>query len=265
MPRSTILVVSRVPKFSKAIRDVLWGDPFNEVYPKREPPPPPVYDGRTAAMRILKQYFSELTFFRPGGKNELGIEQPPIDFKIPKRDIHVEWPDDEAELHLPALALLANQAADYDSIGMTNYVQENTRDKYAPNTVLIWMSEYIEDFPVEVWAETKQQRRSILAGLEQALSPLQQMAGIRFRMPDYYDQLVVFETLSREIFDDDQATFLRRRARIMLKVRFNVVALVNVQPLVPSTETLVDVEADGTPISMSDVGKPGDPGPEAPG
>ncbi len=155
-----------MPKFSKEVRDVLWGDPFGEVYPKREPPRSPVYDGRTAALRILKLYFQELTFYRPGGRDaRTGEQNAPIAFQVPERDIHVEWPDDEEDLKLPALALLAQAPADYDAIGMTNYVQEETRDKYSPGTVLIWMSEAVEKFVVEVWAETKQQRRSIKAGM----------------------------------------------------------------------------------------------------
>ncbi len=251
-----------MPKFSKEVRDVLWGDPFGEVYPKREPPRSPVYDGRTAALRILKLYFQELTFYRPGGRDaRTGEQNAPIAFQVPERDIHVEWPDDEEDLKLPALALLAQAPADYDAIGMTNYVQEETRDKYSPGTVLIWMSEAVEKFVVEVWAETKQQRRSIKAGLEQALSPLQQMAGLRFRMPDYYDQLVCFALETSEIVDDEQATFLRRKARLVIEMRFNVVALVNVSELDPRMVATVDADDDtGVAVNLDDEeGAPGAP------
>ncbi len=233
-----------MPKFSKEVRDVLVGDPFGEVFPKREPPPPPIYDGRTAALRILKKYFSELTFYRAGGRDAGGDQKDPIPFKIPYRDIHVEWPDDEDDLHLPALAFLAQGPADYDSIGLTNVVEENTVGVYSSGTVLIWMSEYQEKFGIDIWAETKAQRRAIIAGLEQALSPIQQMAGIRFRMPDYYDQLVCFELQTRELFDDEQSTFVRRRARLTVEMRFNVVALVNVETLQPVVTLDVDVDED---------------------
>jgi hypothetical protein len=241
-----------VPKFSQAIRDVLWGNQFGEVFPKRDDPPPATYDGRTAALKILKAYFRELTFYRPGGRDASGAQKAPIPFQIPDRDIHIEWPDDEADLHLPSLAFLSQGIADYDSIGLVSYVEENTVDHYAPGTVLIWMSEYVEKFSVEIWAETKAQRRSMLVGLEQALSPLEQMAGLRFHMPDYYEQLVCFELMTREVVDDDQAGFVRRKARMVIEMRFNVVSLVNIQDLRPSLSLTVDADdATGEPVSLT--------------
>ncbi len=243
-----------MPKFSKEVRAVLWGDPFGEVYPRREPPPPPIYDGRTAALRILKKYFSELTFYRAGGKDEVGETKPPIAYQVPWRDIHVEWPDDEDELHLPALAFLAQGPGEYDAIGMTGFVEEDTKDVYSPGTVLTWLNEYVEKFVVEIWAETKAQRRSMIAGIEQALSPLQQMSGIRFRMPDYYEQLVCFSLETREIVDDEQATFLRRRARLVVQMRFNVVALVNCVDMTPVSTLRVDVDEDtNVALTVEDV------------
>ncbi len=172
-------------KLSKEVRDVLWMDPFGTVYPPRPNPPPLVEDGRTVALKTLRRYFEDLTFYRPGGRHPASKERlPPIAFKIPHRDIYVEWPDDETELRLPAIALLAQQAADYDTIGMTTYVDESSQDVYSPGTVLNVMGEYVENFVIDIWADTKPHRRSMLIGLEQALSPFEQMAGLRFIMPD---------------------------------------------------------------------------------
>ena len=233
---------------SKRIRQLLWGDPFGDVYPRREPPPPPVYDGRTAGLRILREYFSELTFFRPGGKDELGESKDPIAFKIHPRDIHVEWPDNEAELRAPSLAFLSIGPANYDAIGMTSYVDENWQKEH-PGRLLTWMSEYVETFSIDVWCETKQQRRAVILGLEQSLSPLEYMAGIRFVMPDYYGQLVCFSLQNREIIDDDQASLLRRKARLLVEMRFNVVAEYPVNPMEPIVEVQVDTDEDtNTPV-----------------
>ncbi len=237
--------------FSKAIRDLLHGPPpggtpFGAVYPFRESPIPPLVDGRTTALRILKRYFQEITFYRHGGFDANSkAELPPIGFAIPERDIHVEWPDRPDEVHLPALAFLSTGAADYESIGMTSNVEEGTVNRYAPDTVLIWLYEYVETFSIEIWAETKAQRRSILVGLERVLSPLEYMSGIRFRMPDYFDQLVCFSLQNRELVDDDFATKNRRRARLAVEMRFNVCALYPVNPLESSMEVeVVDGESD---------------------
>lgn len=230
-----------MPKLSKKIRDLLWGQPFGEVYPRREAPPPPVYDGRTAALRILREYFSELVFYRPGGKDELGESKDPIAFKIDPRDIHIEWPDNEAELRAPSLAFLSIGPADYESIGMTCYVDERWKE---PGYLLTWMSNYKETFSIDIWCETKQQRRSVILGLEQSLSPLEYMAGIRFVMPDYYGQLVTFSLVNREIVDDEMASVLRRKAKLLVEMNFHVCALYPVNPLEPVVDIQVDTDED---------------------
>ena len=229
--------------FSKRIRDLLWGEPFGDVYPTREPPPPPVYDGRTAALGILREYITELTFYRPGGKDQLGNPLPPIAFQIPRRDIYVEWPDNEADLRAPSLAFLSIGPADYASIGMTSYVDENWQKEH-PGELLTWMSEYQETFSIDIWCETKQQRRAVILGLEQSLSPLEYMAGLRFVMPDYYGQLVCFALQSREIIEEDSNTLLRRKARLLVQMYFNVVAAYPVNPMEPVVDVEVDTDED---------------------
>lgn len=242
-----------MPNFSDEIRKVLFGDPFGEVWPPKPNPPSPPLDGRTAALRLLKKYFSELVFYRTGPVDPVrGQRLEPIRFQVPERDIHVEWPDAVEDDRLPAIALLSEDRANYDSIGLTNYVDEASRDKYAPDTFLIWMYEYQETFLAELWCETKAQRRALIAGIEQAMSPLQQMAGIRFRMADYFDQLVCFELQNRELVDDDFAVKNRRRARLRILMRFNVVALVNAVDFQPVVEVQVDVdERTGESVQVS--------------
>lgn len=230
------------PKLSKEIRELLFGTPFGEVYPPRPNPPPPVVDGRTVALRILKKYITELVFYRPGGKDKNGVACGPIPFKVLPENVHIEWPDDPVDLDdFPAIVMLSTQAATYEPIGMTSYLQEETRDLYSPGTVVQWQSEFTETFALEIWADSKPQRRSLLAGLETSLVPSEQMSGIRFRMPDYFDQLVCFSLESRQMVDDDFATKNRRRVQLMIQMRFNVVALVNYTTLEPQVTVAVDV------------------------
>lgn len=250
-----------MPNFSPELRRVIVGNPWGEVHPSRPPPPPPPYDGRTAALRVLKKYISELTFFRSGGVDGDGTAKDPIPFQIATRDIHVEWPDDEATLRLPSIALLgAGAPADYDNLGMTTNVEEDSVGKYGPGTVLIDIAEHTENVAIEIWAETKPQRRAILAGLEQALSPLEQMAGIRFRCPDYYDQFACFSMNTKEYVDDETAVFARRKARIVAQLRIKVVRLVNVEFLNPVPTMVVDANEDtGEPVDLEGAGSPPDP------
>ena len=246
----------RVP-FSKEVRDVLWQDPFGEnVFPRRARPPFPAEDGRTVALRTLRRYLADLTFYRAGGKDDAGERLPPIPFQIPAENIHLEWPDNEAALQLPAIALLAQGPGEYDSIGVMTNVDEESQDQIAPGTVVNLLSELQENFVLEIWSATKQHRRALRAGIEQALSPFEQMAGLRFRMPDYYNQLACFALQSCEIVDDEEAVRIRRRARMVIELRYNVCALVNVSPMQPQMTALVDADDDGSPIEPDEEAPP---------
>lgn len=232
--------------FSKEILDLLhgpppFGNPFGRVFPFREALIPPLVDGRTAALRILKKYFQEITFYRHGGFDPNSkAALPPISWRLAERDIHIEWPDAPEDVHFPAIAFLSTAPAQYESIGMTSYVDESSLDKFGPGTVLTWLSEYVETFQIELWCETKAQRRALLVGIERAMSPLEYMAGIRFRMPDYYDQLVCFSLNTRQLVDDELAVRNRRKAILEVEMRFNVVALYPVNQLQPDVRIDVD-------------------------
>lgn len=239
---------------SPELRKLLWGTPWGTVFPERANPPPLSYDGRTVALRILRKYLSEITFRRPGGRDAKGAPLAPIDFRIAEKDIQIGWPDYEKEMTYPSLVFL-HGAGDYDMIGLTSYVEEDTRDKYAPGTVVMWMSEYVETFQIEIWANKRSELRSILAGVETALSPTEQMYGLRFRMADYFDQLVRFSPGKRQEFDEADSARNRRRARIDVEMAFHVVALVNYVLVQPELRVVTDVDPDfNTAVEPEEVG-----------
>jgi hypothetical protein len=239
---------------SPELKKLLWGTPWGEVYPSRPNPPPLAYDGRTVALRILRDYLSEITFRRPGGRTAAGASMPPIDFRIAKRDIMIGWPDYEKELQFPSIVFL-HGSGNYDMIGLTSYVEEDSRDKYAPGTVVMWMSEYVETVQVEIWANKKAELRSVLAGVETALSPTEQMYGLRFRMADYFDQLVRFSPGKRQENDDADGARDRRSARLEVEMAFHVVSLVNYATLRPELKVVVDADTDyNTAITDDELG-----------
>lgn len=240
--------------FTKALRDLIFGTPFGETWPIKENPPPPTVDGRTHALRILKRYISELIFYRTGEwREDLGKYGPAVKFQIPAKNIHVEWPDHEEELVFPSIAFVQNKPATYEVIGLNGYVEEDTRDVYQTGTVLQWMSEWTEEIAIEIWASKKAERRAILSGLEIALSPTEQMYGIRFRMPDYFNELVCFSLQSREMADSADSMRDRRTARLIVEMRFNVVALVNYNALNMTARFDVDVnQNDNTEIDLNE-------------
>ena len=225
--------------FSKEIRDLLVGTPFGDVYPPRPDPPPLPYDARTAGMRVLRKYLSQIDFFRRG-ETPTGF----IKFRIDEVDILIEWPDGDFELKQPALAFIPGEAK-YESIGlMGSYIDESTRDKFAKDTAIQQQAEYVETFQIQIYASKRAERRAIFAGLERLLSPTEQVSGLRFHVPEYYDEQVVFALQGRQITDGDDSSRDRRTGIVTVEMRMNIVSLVNVTDLTVITrvEVVDDVE-----------------------
>jgi hypothetical protein len=238
------------------LRKLLFGTPFGEVFPAKANPPPKSVDGRTVALGILREYLAALVFYRPGTVDRRTDTQgDAIPFQIPDERIHIEMPDDEVQLNtFPAIALLSNGDAEYDMIGLDAYIEEKTRDRYGLGTVVQWQQEFVEEIAVEIWASSKPERRAMLAGLENALVPTEQMYGVRFRMPDYFDQLVCFTPLSRTLMENEDNVRNRKTARIIVQMRFNQVALVNYEPLTTWLKTEVNVDEDtNTSVTLGDI------------
>jgi len=220
--------------------DLLTGTPFGAVQPPRPALPLPAVDGRTIALRILRDYISELTFTRPGS----GAAR--IQYRIPVEHIHIEQPGSE-DLRFPSIVVRPGEG-NYDAIGLVAYVDEATADLYGKGTVVQEQSEYREVITLELWAEEPPQRASMVAGLEQALVPTEQLYGLRFRMPDYYDRTVCFSLWSGSRPDDPMAAQRRRWAMLQIEMRFNVCALVYCETMMPVFSVTVDDEPIDTPF-----------------
>lgn len=232
--------------FPPSLRSSLFGTPFGEVFPPKGNPSALSVDGRTVALRILQQYICNLTFFLPGIKGG-----PPKPFQILLENFHIEWPDQEEDLRFPGAVVMPSRG-DYDVIGLVAYVEESTRDLYAPGTVLQWQGEYVETIQLDLQASSRPERRSMIAGIETALTPTEQMSGLRFRMKDYFNELVCFTLNDRENMDDRFSANNRRRTQLGIEMRFNIVALVNYNQLTPIIQPSVDVtEPNNTPIIIT--------------
>lgn len=236
--------------FPPQLRVLLQGSPFGEVYPPKPNPLSPSIDGRTAALHILREYFTNLVFFRP-----MAVGQPPQPFSIPPEHFYIEWPDQTEMMKMPCVAVV-NSRAKYDVIGLVSYIEEDTRDTFGAGTVLQWMAEYLETLNVEVWTSKTSERRSILAGAEIAFSPTEQMSGVRFRMPEYFNELVCFTLNRREVIDEPDAVRNRRRAQLEIEMRFNIVALVNYTTMQPTLVINTDVDGSGADITGSVIEQP---------
>lgn len=219
--------------------------PWGEVYPPRANPNSLPYDGRTVALNILGDYLCALDYFQVGSEGGR-----PIKFSILRENFYVEWPDSTEEMPMPSITVVSSRA-DYNVIGLVAYIEEDTRDVFAPGTVVQWQSEYTETINLEVWCGKKAQRRGILNTIETAITPTEQMSGVRFVMPAYYNELVCFTLNRREVMDEPDSARNRRRAQLEIEMRFNIVALVNYRPLDTRVSLNADVDQYGVTVDLS--------------
>lgn len=192
---------------------------------------PRAVTGRKAALSMLRDYIAFLQFARPD-KNG-GI----IKFQIPKTSIFLEPPGKPTDLTFPSIVFRAG-ACELEQIG--NFYLEETRDVYAADTCLYKIGEYEEHFTIECWAEEPAQRMGIAATLETALSPVEELFGLRFALPDYYNEPVEFYLESVNYTDDPDAVRSRRWVDIGMEMRFEVVKLVDTVELDPQLQFYVD-------------------------
>lgn len=214
------------------------GQPFGEVLPPHalDTDLLAIDDARTAALRILALYYSELTFFRVGDDGA-----PPVAFKIPLDSIHIEAPNNDEDVLLPCIVFTQDQEERFESPGFVSELDENTRDKFGPGTVLQVVHDHVEEFQVEGWSNNKPERRALIAGLQEAMVPTEGTYGVRFRIPDYFNVAVMFTAMSARR-PDEQAVRGRRLSNMRVQMQLNVVKLVRYVPLTP----LVTVNPVGT-------------------
>jgi hypothetical protein len=227
-----------MPDLPQGLAAILQGDPFGRTFPPKPAPPPLPVDGRTVALRILQQYVCALVFYLP-----MGAGRPPRPFRMKPENFNIEWPDYVQDAVFPSITVMSG-LADYGVIGLTAYVEEATRDLYGKGTVLQWQAEYTEHIKLEIRASKRAERRAILAALETAFSPTEQMTGVRFKMPDYFNELVCFTLWNRILIDEPDAARNRRKAQVELEMRFNIVALVNYVPFQPTLASNTDINED---------------------
>lgn len=196
--------------------------------PARVSFPLPHIDPRTAALRVLRKFTSELTFFRPG---DVGKE--PISFQIPESQFHIEQPDNIEGLDMPAISVVQDDIEEYAPMGLAPVNDERTIDEFGKGTVLRVLYEQIEMITLEIWAPNKPVRRSLIAGLQVALSMSEERAGTIFRVPEYWNRLVRFTPDANNRPDNDQVVRGRRVARMKIDMRIDVVQLINSTTLQP--------------------------------
>lgn len=229
-------------RFSKEVQDSLPFSLFGEVFPHRPAPPPLAVDHRTIALRALRAYLAELIFVIQVAKEPDGTWRTEH-FKVPKKNIFVSVPEASQEVQFPSIVMLGEEEGRYETLGLNNYWDEKTYGVYGKGTVVQWQDSYVENITLEIWANTRPQLWSLLAGIETALTPTETRYGVYFQLKEYFNQICCFTPVSRRLLEDaGEAMLNRRRGHVKVELRMNRVALVNARTIEPVVEVNVDAE-----------------------
>jgi hypothetical protein len=218
---------------------LLDGTRWGRVTPRTAGPPVPSVDGRTAVLERFADYLHEVVFQVPDPPG------PPRPYQIDRDRFVVEWPDSETDLKFPSVVFEPGHY-ELSPKGLTPYADEGSRDVHGPGTVLVCSYEYVERVTLAVWASTRAQRRSTLAGIEWALAPVEEIGGIRLRVPEYYGQTAMFTPLEGENVDVEDSARRRRRSTVVFEVRFDLVTLRRYEEIVPLAEVATYEASDPT-------------------
>ena len=179
--------------------------------------PPVAVPGRKVALNMLRQYISELSFARPDKNGAI------IAYSIPITAIYTEQPKNVTDLVFPSIVIRAGEGT---IAQLGTFLDESSKDDFGDGTCLQVIGEWVEEISLECWAEEAPQRASMLATIEPALASIEEMFGLRFVLPDYYNETVEFDYRGSSNPDDADSARNRRWADIRIGMRFNLVKLV---------------------------------------
>lgn len=230
-------------KITDVIRRLVATTVAGDVYPRRDDPSVETTDGRTYALRVLRAYFEELTFWRSGG-----VGKPPVSFTLKpqavgsgdvKPRVFIEEAGTQEDLVLPCCVISAPTPGDHVVCALQPYVMDDTRDVYGRGTVLQNLgTDYRETLQLELLAGERAERRALIRGLRRALQPHEDRASLRLRMTGYYDRVASFTLLNSQIVETE-VSLGRRKAVLSVELRFTEVELVNAVTFRPQIDTQV--------------------------
>jgi len=228
----------------KLVAGTLWGD----VTPALPVPAPLPLDARLQAIAALLDYVAKIEFSVDNSP------APPRRFRIRRQNLLDEWPDDMKDMVFPTIAVEPGDVA-IIARGLTNSIDESTVDQFGLGTAVLPLHEHQERIVLHVWATTRFQRAAIVAGLEGALDPDEEMSGVRLVLPNYFGQVARFTLEGNQRVDDPDSARRRRTARLIVRMEVDVCRLVNVEELPPegaTTEIEVVTKGDPTPVTPLD-------------
>ncbi len=206
--------------------EILSGVRWNQVWPPQTPPGLKDNSARDYALDRLFDYLSHVVW------RHTGTEGSTVEFEIERCRMFVEQPESSVKLKFPAVAVLPNTNAPEAPWLHSPVVLEDTYDRFGEKTVLVKTAELSEDIVLDMWFETRAQRRAVQAGLEGPVLTTE-MGPLYLTLPDYFDRVAVFNFVSSRRFDGDFAVKNRRELQVTINLRVECVFLVLMRDFEP--------------------------------
>lgn len=185
-----------------------------------DPSTPPHYtanrtsDARTALTRGLAEYLMTLMLPANGGR----------DFYF--RKVYEVWAEPEDPADYPSAAVLMQEDAQYDSSRFTPNGMTAFRLPAPDGRYLLTSSELTAKLVVEIVATDPVERQALVSMVEDGMTPVDWMYGVRLALPHYFGQHATYEPLSVQYFDSDEEGMRRfRRAQITVAASVPVTRL----------------------------------------
>jgi hypothetical protein len=168
-------------------------------------------DARTALTRGLAMYLRGLEF--DGGAGRI--------LAFGNR-VFESYADPEVQAAFPSAMVSSDSPGNYDASRLTPG-EPVDRVQAAEGNALISTSEFVLDMVIDIWATEPRSRMALVAGMEQALSPVDWMYGLRLDLPFYFGARAGYELQSVQYIDSEESATRRyRRASMVVSGRVPV-------------------------------------------
>lgn len=139
------------------------------------------------------------------------------------RSVHDVWPEAEDVSAFPALVVYVPEpSCEYESRGTTPIVGwPSSKFDLPAGEHLVATSQLSADLRLEAWGQSPSERSAMVMALEDGLSPVEWMFGVRLELPHYHNVRADYE-LVRGGYVDSEADAVQRVRRAVFTLKASI-------------------------------------------
>jgi len=206
-------------------------------------------DARNVALETWRT-FTSLLQFSITGPSGLAAKV----YRVPRTSIFIEQPDNVVNMPLPAISIVANEGK-HEAYGLgPGQLLDETANVYGEGLVLYSIGDWVEELNVEVWGSSAAERRSLVVGMTEVFTIVEESSTLRLKLPKYFDQVATFELIGTRYIDDTDSVRNRRRAMMRVLLTVPQVRLARFQRLIPQVQVeVIDAQLTDAAIAAAAV------------